>query len=118
MKRALSPTLGALLAIALLAAPAATAAPVATEPSSAVPEVAGTPAAAPGSQEPVISLAPRAAESPESLESETPLRVAELPNLHRVDDKLWRGGEPKGGGIARLKELGVDTVLDLRWEDG
>ena len=42
----------------------------------------------------------------------------ELPNFHRVDDKLFRGGQPREGGLARLKSLGVQTILDLRYERG
>jgi protein tyrosine phosphatase (PTP) superfamily phosphohydrolase (DUF442 family) len=42
---------------------------------------------------------------------------AELPNFHRVDDKLFRGGQPAAGGLARLKGVGVRTVLNLRYEE-
>jgi len=38
----------------------------------------------------------------------------ELPNFHRVDEHLYRGGQPAEGGIARLKSLGVRTIVDLR----
>lgn len=38
----------------------------------------------------------------------------ELPNFHRVDEHLYRGGQPADGGIARLKSLGIRTVVDLR----
>ena len=117
MNRALSPTLGTLLATALLATSAATAAPLSNGPAPSAPELsapspvqAGT---APSSQPAVISLAPADAAA-----GGQELRFAELPNFHRVDDKLFRGGEPKKGGMARLKELGVGTVLDLRWERG
>src|SRR5262245_26396244 len=40
----------------------------------------------------------------------------ELPNFHKVDDGLFRGGQPTAGGIARLKELGVRTIVNLRHE--
>ena len=42
----------------------------------------------------------------------------ELPNFRRVDDRLFRGGQPKPGGYARLARLGVKTVVNLRDDDG
>jgi tyrosine-protein phosphatase SIW14 len=42
---------------------------------------------------------------------------AELPNFHRVNQQLYRGGQPKAGGLQRLKDLGVKTVVNLRGED-
>lgn len=41
----------------------------------------------------------------------------ELPNFHRVGDRLYRGGQPKPGGYARLARLGVKTVVNLRDDD-
>jgi protein tyrosine phosphatase (PTP) superfamily phosphohydrolase (DUF442 family) len=38
----------------------------------------------------------------------------ELPNFQKVDDNLYRGGQPARGGIKRLAELGVKTVINLR----
>ena len=40
----------------------------------------------------------------------------ELPNFHRVDDHLYRGAQPAEGGIARLKSLGIRTIVNLRGE--
>ncbi len=40
----------------------------------------------------------------------------EIPNFHRVDDRLFRGGQPAAGGVARLKALGVRTIINLRDE--
>lgn len=40
----------------------------------------------------------------------------ELPNFHRVDDSLFRGGQPAAGGVSRLKALGVRTIVNLRYE--
>lgn len=37
-----------------------------------------------------------------------------LPNLMRVSDRLYRGGQPSREGLKRLKELGVKTVVNLR----
>lgn len=41
----------------------------------------------------------------------------ELPNFQRVNDLLFRGGQPKPGGYARLAQLGVKTVVNLRDDD-
>ena len=44
-------------------------------------------------------------------------RYAELPNLHQVNQQLYRGGQPKDGGLQKLKDLGVKTIVNLRGED-
>lgn len=41
----------------------------------------------------------------------------ELPNFHRVNDRLYRGAQPKRGGIRRLAQLGIKTVVNLRADD-
>jgi protein tyrosine/serine phosphatase len=46
------------------------------------------------------------------------LKYDELPNLHQVNSNLYRGGQPKEGGIGRLKQLGVKTIINLRDDDG
>jgi protein tyrosine/serine phosphatase len=40
----------------------------------------------------------------------------ELPNFHQVDANLYRGGQPAGGGVSRLKALGIRTIVNLRYE--
>ncbi|HSF23580.1 MAG TPA: sulfur transferase domain-containing protein [Blastocatellia bacterium] len=45
------------------------------------------------------------------------LRYAELPNFHRVNERLYRGGQPKAGGIKKLAEIGIKTIINLRGED-
>jgi tyrosine-protein phosphatase SIW14 len=40
----------------------------------------------------------------------------ELPNFHRVDEGLYRGGQPKTGGLKKLAELGIKTIINLRGE--
>ncbi|MEO6656050.1 MAG: dual specificity protein phosphatase family protein [Pyrinomonadaceae bacterium] len=40
-----------------------------------------------------------------------------LPNFHQVNEKLYRGGQPKEGGFAELKQLGIKFVIDLRDDD-
>ena len=44
-------------------------------------------------------------------------RYAELPNFHQVNQQFFRGGQPKDGGLRKLKDLGVKTVVNLRGED-
>lgn len=39
---------------------------------------------------------------------------AGLPRFHQVSGKLFRGGQPRAGGIRRLAELGINTVVNLR----
>lgn len=41
----------------------------------------------------------------------------ELPNFQKVTDRLYRGGQPQAGGIKKLAELGINTVINLRGED-
>jgi protein tyrosine/serine phosphatase len=60
----------------------------------------------------VIILLASAATAARADESAYP----ELPNFHKVDERLSRGGQPTAGGIARLKELGVRTIVNLRHE--
>lgn len=45
-------------------------------------------------------------------------RYPELPNFHVVNARLYRGAQPRDGGIKRLKELGVGTIINLRKADG
>lgn len=44
-------------------------------------------------------------------------RYAELPNFHKVDDHLYRGGQPRKGGVKRLAALGIKTIVNLRGTD-
>jgi len=39
---------------------------------------------------------------------------AELPRFGQVSERLFRGAQPRPGGIARLAALGIDTVVNLR----
>jgi protein tyrosine phosphatase (PTP) superfamily phosphohydrolase (DUF442 family) len=39
---------------------------------------------------------------------------AELPRFQQVSEKLYRGGQPRAGGLARLRELGINTIINLR----
>ncbi len=42
---------------------------------------------------------------------------ANLRNFHEVNDKLYRGGQPKDDEFAELKKLGIVTVIDIRDND-
>lgn len=45
------------------------------------------------------------------------VRYAELPNFHQVNAQLYRGAQPKAGGVAQLARLGVKTIINLRGAD-
>ncbi|HET6669543.1 MAG TPA: tyrosine-protein phosphatase [Pyrinomonadaceae bacterium] len=42
------------------------------------------------------------------------VKYKELPRFHRVNEKLYRGAQPRAGGLMRLRKLGVRTVVNLR----
>src|SRR5687768_12536460 len=45
------------------------------------------------------------------------LREEVLPNFHRVNEQLYRGGQPSSGGSQQLASLGIRTIINLRGED-
>jgi protein tyrosine/serine phosphatase len=45
------------------------------------------------------------------------VRFAELPNFHLVNSQLYRGAQPKAGGLQRLKTIGIKTIVNLRGAD-
>jgi tyrosine-protein phosphatase SIW14 len=45
------------------------------------------------------------------------IRYKELPNFHRVNAVLYRGGQPAAGGFKRLASLGIRTIINLRDSD-
>ena len=49
--------------------------------------------------------------------AQTEVRYEELPNFHRVNSQLYRGGQPKTGGISKLAALGIKTIVNLRQTD-
>ncbi len=141
MTRLLRPLFGAFLAIALLLTPAASAvsSPVgqAESPSQRPEEASGPPAAALSAEAAPAAAAVEVAELPALpapavaapasrvagpaptialADGEEVLHFAELPNFHRVDTNLYRGGQPGPRGFARLNSVGVRTVLNLRYE--
>ncbi len=44
-------------------------------------------------------------------------RHKELPNFHKVNDSLFRGAQPKPGGLQLLKQIGIKTIVNLRDDD-
>ena len=38
----------------------------------------------------------------------------ELPRFQQVSERLFRGGQPREGGVSKLRELGIHTVINLR----
>jgi protein tyrosine/serine phosphatase len=42
---------------------------------------------------------------------------AHLPNMQRVNESLYRGGQPTREGFARLHEMGIRTVVNVRGGD-
>jgi protein tyrosine phosphatase (PTP) superfamily phosphohydrolase (DUF442 family) len=41
-------------------------------------------------------------------------RYTELPRFEKVSERLFRGAQPRAGGVQRLAELGINTVINLR----
>lgn len=44
-------------------------------------------------------------------------RYSELPKFHKVSERLYRGGQPKKGGVKKLAEIGIKTIVNLRGAD-
>jgi len=44
-------------------------------------------------------------------------RYKELPNFHRVSEGIYRGAQPKPGGLQLLRKLGIKTIVNLRDDD-
>lgn len=44
-------------------------------------------------------------------------KYKELPNFHRINAILYRGGQPKDNGFERLAAIGIKTVINLRDDD-
>jgi len=41
----------------------------------------------------------------------------DIPNFYKVDDILYRGGQPNRKGMEKLKSLGIKTIISLRGKD-
>src|SRR5262249_50681650 len=40
--------------------------------------------------------------------------LEKLPNFHQVNENLYRGAQPQRGGLKKLSELGIKTIINLR----
>jgi protein tyrosine/serine phosphatase len=49
--------------------------------------------------------------------TQTESQYADLPNFHQVNPQLYRGAQPKAGGLQTLKGIGIKTIVNLRGED-
>jgi len=45
------------------------------------------------------------------------IKVKGIGNFYKVSDELYRGRQPTAEGIAKLKELGIKTIVNLRMEE-
>lgn len=43
-----------------------------------------------------------------------PVKLEGVPNLHRINDGLYRSAQPSALGMKKLKALGMETVVNLR----
>ncbi len=41
----------------------------------------------------------------------------DLPNFKKINENLYRGGQPTSEGFRQLKQIGVKTIIDLRGAD-
>ena len=41
----------------------------------------------------------------------------DLPNFHKVNEQLYRGGQPTEVGVKQLVQQGIKTVINLRDDD-
>lgn len=46
--------------------------------------------------------------------AQDPTAYPKLPRFQQVSERLFRGGQPRDGGISKLRELGITTVINLR----
>ena len=49
--------------------------------------------------------------------AQTAPRFRELPNFRHVNERLTAGGQPESGGVKKLADLGIKTIVNLRGED-
>ncbi len=43
------------------------------------------------------------------------IQIEGVPNFHKISEDLYRSGQPTAKGLRNLKDLGIRTVIDLRW---
>ena len=61
---------------------------------------------------PLVGRTSRAAKRPVTWA--TKLDRPGLPNLHKINNRLYRGDQPTAEGIKELEKLGVHTIVNLR----
>ena len=44
------------------------------------------------------------------------LHLTYVPNAGKISDQLYRGAQPRKGGLEQLKKFGITTIVDLRSE--
>lgn len=49
-----------------------------------------------------------------TVSAQNAINSTELPRFQQVSEKLYRSGQPRNGGLTRLRELGIDTIINLR----
>jgi protein tyrosine/serine phosphatase len=49
-----------------------------------------------------------------TVSAQEPADSSQLPRFHQVGERLFRGGQPREGGFAKLRDLGINTVINLR----
>ena len=52
-----------------------------------------------------------------NIRAQNETRYAELPDFHQVNSQLYRGAQPRGGGLQKLKAIGIKTIVNLRGKD-
>lgn len=57
-----------------------------------------------------------AAPQAEQLHFAQKIDVPSIPDFGKVNDFLYRGAQPKEGGVEQLRKFGIDTIVDLRGE--
>ena len=43
-----------------------------------------------------------------------PIKLNGVPNLHKVSDDLYRSAQPTAQGMQNLKQMGIETIVNLR----
>ena len=51
------------------------------------------------------------------MDAQTASKSKDLPNLYKVNENLYRGGQLTAAGIKELQKMGIKTVIDLRDND-
>jgi protein tyrosine phosphatase (PTP) superfamily phosphohydrolase (DUF442 family) len=43
------------------------------------------------------------------------LQIDGVPNFHKISEDIYRSGQPTAEGFRNLRNIGIKTVIDLRW---